>query len=623
MSTSPTRAAVSRGRVRLSLPTLFSLLCAVLAPPAARAAETSALPTVVVTATRAPQPLSSTLSDVRVITSETLRQSGAATLVEVLRAHGGVEITANGGPGQTAGVFLRGTNSNHVLVLLDGVRINSATAGTTALESLPLAQIERVEVLRGPASSLYGADAIGGVIQIFTRQRDRTELRAGLGRWRTREASAGVGRSFGTTRLDVQAGWRETRSFSATNASSGFLFDPDRDGNRNGNLSAALTHDWARDQRLTLRAFGADDDTEFDGSPGAADVNRRDLSSFSLESRNRLTAAWSSLARVARGTDDTRIEGSFPSRFRTHHDQATWQNDIAALGGRVVAGAELRRERVASDTAFTQTRRHVRSLFGGYAGEIGSHGMQLSLRNDDDSDFGSHRSGNIAYGWHITPAWRLSAGAGSAFKAPTFSDLYFPFTDFGGGFTFSGNPDLDPERSRSVEAALRFEQAGWRAGATLFRNRIRDLIASTGLTLENVNRARIRGATLDASYAGDAWRAAAEWTHQSAVDRDSGQHLLRRARDHASASLTWTPGAWHAGAELVLSGQRPDFDFATFGRTRLGGYGLLNLNGGWRLTPELTLAARLDNATDRKYELVRGFNTTRRNLFVWLEYAAR
>lgn len=623
MSTSLPRATAPRRCMGAFLFTLFALSCSLLAAPVARAAEASALPTVVVTATRTPQALSDTLSDMRVIDSETLRQAGTATLVEVLRAHGGVEISSNGGPGQTAGVFLRGTNSNHVLVLLDGVRINSATAGTTALESLPIAQIERIEVLRGPASSLYGADAIGGVIQIFTHRRDRTELRTGVGRWRTREASAGVGRSFGATRLDVQAGYRKTRSFSATNAASGFLFDPDRDGNRNANLSATLSHDWASEQRLTLRAFGADDDTEFDGSPGARDVNRRDLSSFSLESRNRLTATWSSLARVARGTDDTRIEGSFPSRFRTHHDQASWQNDVTALGGRVVVGAELRRERVASDTAFTQTQRHVRSLFGGYAAEVGAHGVQLSLRNDDDSDFGSHRSGNIAYGWRFAPAWRLSAGAGSAFKAPTFSDLYFPFTDFGGGFTFSGNPDLDPERSRSVEAALRFEQAGWRAGATLFRNRIRDLIASTGLTLENVNRARIRGATLDASYAGEAWRAAAEWTHQSAIDRASGQQLLRRARDHASASLTWTPGAWHAGAELVLAGHRPDFDFNTFSRARLGGYGLLNLHGGWRLTRELTLAARLDNATDRQYEQVRGFNTTRRNLFVWLEYAAR
>ncbi|WP_051242654.1 TonB-dependent receptor domain-containing protein [Azohydromonas australica] len=588
---------------------------------------------VVVTATRLSQPVSSALSDVRVIDAEQIHQAGSMSLPELLQTQAGVEIISNGGPGQTTGIFIRGANANHVLLLVDGVRINSATAGTNAFEHIPLSQIERVEVLRGPGSSLYGADAIGGVIQVFTKQGERTEARVGVGSDRLREISAGLGRRFGATSLSVQAGYTRTDAFSAASpTNTQGAFNPDDDRYRNRHISLGVEHELAADQALALRWLQSDAKTHFDGTPTTDDLNHQRLSRLSVESRNRITPNWRSTLRLARGTDDSVTTGAFPGRFRTDQDQLTWQNDLQALGGKVAAGLEWRREKVDTDSTFTRTQRHVAAVFGSYALAWQRQLLELSVRHDDDSQFGGHGTGKLAYGWQFDPAWRLSASAGTAFKAPTFNDLYFPLTDFsfpGFPYFYTGNPNLKPERARNVEAALRYERSGWRGGLVVFNNRIRDLIDQstdaidpTLHTVDNVARARIRGATLDAAYTTSAWNVRTEWTRQDAENADTGLRLQRRAKHYGSASLNWTPGPWRAGVELVTSGAR-FADEANTVASRMGGYALVNLHAGYALTPELRLSARLNNVADKRYELVQGFNTPGRKFFVALEYAAK
>lgn len=597
----------------------LGLLVSSTLPFATLAAEPQTLQPVVVTATRTPQPIDTVLADLRVIDADAIANAGPMTLTELLQLRGGVEISATGGPGQVSGIFLRGSNAGHVVLLVDGVRVNSATAGTNAFEHLPLAQIERIEILRGVGSSLYGADAIGGVIQVFTKQggADRTEASVGAGRWGTRDASAGLGRNFGTTRLSLQAGWRESDSFSATKPTNTFSFDPDDDGYRNANLGVHLDHDWADGQSLAFRGMSSRGRTEFDAGPGTDDVNRQRLSSLALESRNRLDVNWRSLLRLARGADHIRTEGGFPGFFDTDQDQATWQNDVAALGGQWVAGLDWRREKVTSDTAFTTTTRSFRGLFAGYTARLGDHLVEASARHDDDSQFGGHGTGKLAYGVRLTPQWRASASLGTAFKAPSFNDLYYPLS-----FGFSGNPDLKPERARSAELALRHDGGALQGGLVVFASRVRDLIAvdPSFTTVVNVNRARIRGATLDAAWHEGMWTARGELTHQDAEDADTGDRLVRRARRFGSASLSATPGAWRAGVEWVVSGDR--FGAASNSQdSRMGGYGLLNLNAAWFVTPRWTLSARLNNAGDKRYELVQGYNTPGRNLFVSLAYS--
>lgn len=593
---------------------------ALLWPLSGLAANPVALQSVFVTATRTPLAVETVLAEVVTIDTETIRRAGAATLAELLQSHGGAEMASNGGPGQTTGIFLRGANANHVVLLVDGVRVNSASAGTNAFENIPLAQIDRIEIRRGPSSSLYGADAVAGVVQIFTRQAPRSEARIGVGSWRTYELSAGIGREFGATRWSVQAGAQGSRAFSATNAGNTFSFDPDRDPYRNRHLGLAIAHELAPGHTLSAHALHSQSTTHFDSGLDfngnySDDRNRQRLGSVSIESRNRVASNWTSSVRLARGTDDGRISGIYPSTFRTDQDQATWQNDIGVLGGQLAVGAEWRRERVASDTPFAVDRRSVRSVFASHAGEWGDHLLQASARRDANSQFGSRTTGNLAYGLRIAPAWRVSAAAGTAFKAPSFNDLYYdsPF--------FTGNPNLRPERSRSAEVAARYDDGALRAGLTLFQSRIADLIAvdSTFTSVENLNRARIRGSTVNAAYRAGLWEARAEWTHQNAVNADTGTQLVRRAKNHGTAGLVAASGRWRYGIDLVASGAR--FDAASNDpASRMGGYGLVNLHASYALAPEWTLSARLANASDKAFEQVRGYNTPGRNLFLVLAY---
>jgi len=573
------------------------------------------LETVIVTATRTPQSIANVLSDVRVIDQATIDQAGPISLTELLQRHGGVEIAANGGPGQLSSVFIRGSNANHVVVLIDGVRVNSATAGTNALENIPLSQIERIEVLRGPASSLYGADAIGGVIQIFTRQHDRTSARVGSGTWSTNEVSTGFGRHLGSTALSLQAGYFDSRSFSATNANLPSNYDPDVDPYRNKNISVGISHDLAPGHSVALRVLHSDGTTHYDDFGNTDAIDHQRLTSAAVESRNRILPQWTSLVRIAYGADHRSDEAAFPFYFNTDQTQATWQNDFNALGGQLAAGVDWRMEKVASDTAFDHTRRHDSSLFASYAASLDPHLFQVSLRSDNDSQFGTRSTGNLGYGYRMTPDLRLSALAGTAFKAPTFNDLYYP------GFS---NPNLKPEKSDSAEVSARFARGGLSLTATLFENHIRDLIQFDFATSApiNVASARNRGETLGAGVTADIWHANIEWTHQNPIDTATGDLLPRRARNYASGSIGYALGAWRAGLSVVSSSERFDNAFSP-PPPRLGGYTLINLHTAYALTPELSLSARLNNAADKSYELVSGYNTPRRNVFVALEYAAK
>lgn len=577
--------------------------------------------TVVVTATRFPQARSQTLQPVTIITAEDIAASGQQTLLDVLQALGGVEVAANGGFGQPSAIFMRGANPGHTLILVDGMRISSATAGTTAVEHIPLAQIERIEVVPGEMSSLYGSDAVGGVIQIFTkggRDAPAASASAGAGTYSTYALSGGLHRALGETQLSVNAGYFDTAGFDATKPSIPFgQHNPDRDPYRNSSVSAKLSHAPSDLHELGATVFQSEGTTHFDSGASTDDVNRQTLSAYSLYSRNQLTGIWKSLVRLAEGTDDSTVSGSAPGFFTTRQPQLTWQNDIGIGAGTAVVGLEYMTQHVASDTAYNQTYRSIRSAFAGYAGHHGAHSWQLNLRQDDNSQFGNHGTGLAGYAYSVTTALRVRASTGTAFKAPTFNDLYFP------GFS---NPNLQPERSRSREAGISYEQGGQRFSATYFDNRISDLIvfvvtdpATFAGTPENVDRARIRGTELAYQAFGGPWQLRAKATFQNPVDEASGDLLPRRARQFGSLAVQNARGPWKLGGELVASGarfDRPGEDPAA----RMHGYALLNLTAAYSVNRSMVLRARWNNVFDREYELVQNFNTPGSNLFVALQY---
>jgi len=575
--------------------------------PASRGAD-AAIPQVIVTANRVPQAADTAVADLVVIDADQIARAGPIGLAELLQRHAGAEISSTGGPGQPSGVFLRGSNTNHVVVLVDGVRVNSATTGTNALENLPLAQIDRIEVLRGPASSLYGADAIGGVIQIFTKSPDGISAGVSAGSEHRGEVRAGIGRTTGAWSWSLNAGALEVDAFSATNASNAFSFNPDHDPYRNKNANGALQWRWADGHKVSLRGTFSSGSTHFDAGPGSDDINHQHLSTLSVHSEDRITRDWLSTVRLARGSDHASTTGAFPSTFDTDQDQALWQNDLSFGGTTLSLGTEWRRERVSSDTAYTQTQRTISSLFAAAQHTFDQLQLEGSVRSDRNSQFGSHTTGRVGAAWSFARDWRVSAAAGNAFHAPSFNDLYFP-----SAFGFSGNPDLKPERSRGVDAALRWRSGGSTVSLTAFDNRIDDLIAvdPTFSTVINVNRARIHGTTLAAQQLWGPWQADLEWTHQSPHDAETGLLLVRRAVDHGRAGIAFDGSAWRVGADLVASSERFD-SAANAPASRMGGYGLLSLYASCSVTREVTLGARVLNATDKHYELAKGYNTAPR-----------
>src|SRR5712691_8692077 len=309
-----------------------SIIAALAAAAAPLALAQSPEDAVVVTATRFPQASTQTLQPVSVITSEDIARGGQQTLVEVLQTLGGVETASNGGLGQPSSVFMRGANSSHTLVLIDGMRIGSATLGTTAFENIPLSQIERIEVVPGQLSSLYGSDAIGGVIQIFTKSgkyAPATSVTAGVGTYGTGSVSGGVNRTVGDTDFSLNLAYLESKGSDATKPTAPFgQHNPDRDGYRNTNVSGKIVHRLDTRNELGLTVFQSDGRTHFDSGPTTDDLNHQTLSASSLHSSNQITDSWQSLLRAGESRDKSTTTGAFPSFFGTRQPQFTWQNNI-------------------------------------------------------------------------------------------------------------------------------------------------------------------------------------------------------------------------------------------------------------------------------------------------------
>lgn len=583
---------------------------------------------IVVTAARVPQKASTTLANVTIIDARDIAASGQTSLTDLLSRLGGVEVASNGGLGQPASIFVRGSNSSHVLVLVDGVRIGSATAGTTAIENIPLDLVERVEIVRGPLSDRYGSDAIGGAIQIFTRRGNgdvAPYLSLGAGSYDTHSTSAGIGGKSGDVRFNLQAAYTDHGGFSATNSSARFgIYNPDRDGYRNASVSGNLNWQLGANHELGASLMRSENNIHYDQTPTTDDYSNQLLEAYALFLNSRLTSNWDSRVQVSLGVDDRASFGAFPSKFRTDQKQALWQHNFSLDSGRVTAGLEYLGQKVGGSTDFTLTQRTTRAVFAGYEGALGAHRLQVNARHDDNSQFGGYNTGSVGYGYKLTTAWELVASAGRAFKAPTFNDLYYPFTDYGYGYTYSGNPNLKPERSFNREIGARYQQGNHHLKLAAFENRISDLISlsSDYSTVTNIGAARIRGEEIEYRGKWGEYALRANVGLQEPTNLDTGALLPKRAKRFGSLSVQRDMGAWSWGTEYTASGARYD-SAENKADTRMGGYGLLNLFVTYHVKPDLALQARWNNVLDRQYELAQGFNTPGSNVFVSLRYTPK
>ncbi|MDP2795528.1 MAG: TonB-dependent receptor [Sulfurisoma sp.] len=593
---------------------------------------------IVVTATRQPTRLDATLADITLIGRAEIEASGHSTLPEVLARQPGVQVVTRGGG--AASVYLRGNADSHTVVLVDGIRIGSSTLGSADLSQLPLADIDRIEILRGPASVLYGADAIGGVIQIFTRRGEgplRFDGELGAGSRGTQRAGAGLSGSNAQWSYALSLGSERSDGYNAITNPKATAYNADHDGYRTDRASGRVELQLAPGHAVGASLLHVSGTSRFDYAdawsmpPIQAGYDHRynqvnEATNAWL--RNRIGERWTSTLRVGSGTNDSRHRKSdvLTDRFQTEQRQIGWQNDVRLPLGNALLAVESNDERVTSTTLYARTGRSTLGLLAGWRAEAGSHRWQMSLRGDDNSQFGRKTTGSVAYGYRFTPAWQLSAAAGTAYKAPSFNDLYWPG---------AGNPLLMPETATNRELALAYTQGLARVSLTLYRNDVRDLIEWAPIAPNsfvwlpsNVARARIEGATLAGEHRWGAWHGTASIDWLDARNAVDDKTLRYRSRESAQAALSWRGGGWRAGSEISIRGRRYE-DVAN--RVDLGGYGLLNLFIEREIGRDVVLFARLDNVGDRNYLLVKGGTTATapdygvagRSIFVGLRYAPK
>ena len=462
-----------------------------------------------------------------------------------------------GGAGQQASLFLRGTESDHVLVLIDGVKAGSATLGAMPFQHIPLDQVDRIEVVRGPRSSLYGSEAIGGVIQIFTRRGGddpQPSLSIGAGSHETGKIDAGISGGSGTAWYSMHASAFSTAGFDVRRDT-----EPDDDGYENTALSVRSGGQVSERLEVEASLLNSSGDTEYDnsfsdGADSAKTLNRvghlRGI--FTVNDR------WTTSLLAGKAVDEAEqyLDRVFQSVIETDRDQLTWQNDIAVGNADLIFGVDHISEEVyrTGDNYVVDSRDNT-GIFTSVHPGFSAMDLEVSLRHDDNEQFGSETTGSVAMGWDLGDRRRATLSWGEAFKAPSFNELYWP------GF---GNPDLVAESARSLDVGLSGNRDNFRWSVNLFSTRVENLISTVLVDPEtftyspvNIDEAEIEGLELTGDVKAGGWNLSGVLTLQDPRDARSGDRLRRRPQWIVNLAADRDFGRWFVGASVLSPGKEP------------------------------------------------------------------
>ncbi len=594
------------------------------------------LDSVVVTATRTPEPVGDVLASVTVLDRGAIESRQATSVQELLRGEAGIEISNNGGIGKASSLFMRGTESDHVLVLVDGIPLSSATVGSTAFQYLPVSEIDRIEIVRGPRSSLYGSDALGGVIQIFTRRGAGSfnpEIGLSAGSHDLREVTAGGSGSTDRLSYSVSGSYQSSDGYdsclgapylSPVSPGGGCFTSVAYDDRfHNASVSGRVAYRPTEDAAIEAYVLRANGATDFH-----SDYQNRE---YFVQQATGISGNWSPIetlrltARVAQSRDEAldvafgqAVSADFPvapSTFDTVRLTGTFQADWN-FGPRdtLTGGVDYRRDKIDSDTDFAETSRRDTGAFGQYAGEFGPQQLLLSVRHDDNQQFGGKTTGGAAWGYRLPNDLRFSASYATAFKAPTFNELYYPFY---------GTRTLRPETSRSVEIGVDQNAAWGRWSIHGYETHINDLIETdpNTFTARNIDKSLIRGVEGQIERKWQAWTAGvtATWLNprNRSNDDTTGNLLPRRAQGSGRIEVARHWQQVDVTGRLNIEGKRFD-DLAN--TTRLGGYGTVDLLASWQVTPAIALQGKLANLADHRYQTAFFYPQDARNYLLTVRF---
>ena len=561
----------------------------------------------VITANRTAEERKDSTAAVTVFTRADIDRLQPVNVADLLGRVPGVQIQPSGGRGSTTGVFIRGTKTAQTLVLIDGVRVGSASSGGASLQHLNLEQIERVEVLRGARSAVYGSDAIGGVIQIFTRRsageglQGRVRLAAGnKGVW---ERSAGVSGGDENTRFNLSASLDEMTGFDRTHNS--YSSDADHDAYRNKAISFSLSHVFNEQFSAGVNVLDQRGKTEYDNPFGRFDMNT--FTSFAAQPYDEYAVSSTSVFAELQANEQltSRLElghsedkGSsydklFAGRddFDTYRDSAAWLNTLAInTQHAVLAGVDYTKDKLHSTEDFEKDSRWNQAVFiqHSYKGEV--FGTELGLRHDKNQQFGSENTWNAALSLPVGQSNEFVLSYAEGFRAPTFNDLYYPMY---------GNANLKAEKSKSYELQLRSQLADTvRLETSIYQTKIRDQIQyQANNDLRNVE-ARINGFEASLQHEIFAAQGALNLSLVDSRDRKTGYQLPRIAKRTLSYDLDKQLGAFGVGGTWRVASK--SFSDAK-NNVQIAGFGTMDLRGSWQATQDLGLDLRLANIFDKAY----------------------
>ena len=610
----------------LNTPRIFAATASISAvlifSPVVSAAESGQLEAVsaddqpiIVTATRTASSVDQVLATSILITRREIMESQALTVADVLRTKTGIDIASNGGPGQTSSVFIRGAESDHTLLMIDGVKINPGTIGVAAIQNVPLNMIDRIEVIMGPRSTLYGSDALGGVIQIFTRQGETTEAGWRFGSFNTQELSASYHRNDGNRRMGIDLSGARTDGFPARAEAN----DDSPYKNDSINLKLGSTFGNTDLDFQYLGSRGRTDYYDFFLTPVAQDyVN----STSSLKASVNAMENWVSKLKLSYFKDDIQQKQS-TDYLKTTRYELDWQNDIViGAANLVTTGIQIYQENAESlsfgagfDEDTDTVGIYVQDQF-----ESGANQLTAGLRYTDISSFDGKTTGELSYGYQASQATKLIASFATGFRAPGSTDR----------FGFGGNPDLEPETSESLELSARFNPSSSHRGrVSLYQNKIDNLInfvdpdgfaGPVPGRNENIDETRTRGIELAYTFNKGPYVVDAGITYQDPKDLSTDKQLARRSKEKYNLTGRYVGSDYSASAELIYTGERPD---SAFSDIVLDAFTLLNLSATKSFSKLINVGIRLENITDEDYQLADGFNTAGRSVFLDLRYINR